>query len=166
MRSQMSSAPCDSTGQTSCRRLAVSSLSTSLLARPLDSFPRGLDGTWRLMRWRLYGTGAAIALILTRLDVQWKPLIEKGAMLDELLEKALGQDTGRANTKKTQLVRANLKTGLIPCRDWGLISETVRCAFILHFRTQVRIHRLASPRVAARERSLLRRRLGQSVASF
>jgi hypothetical protein len=61
----------------------------ALLKRPLEQFPEGMDRTWRLMRWRLYGTGAALGLVLTRLHVPWKGQVQQGAGLDEILERAL-----------------------------------------------------------------------------
>jgi hypothetical protein len=59
------------------------------LERPIDKFPQGMDPTWRLMRWRLYGTGAALGLILTRLNVSWIKEVEGGAPLDQVLANAI-----------------------------------------------------------------------------
>jgi hypothetical protein len=46
----------------------------------------------RLMRWRHYGTGGAIALLLDRLRPGWKPLVEQGMHLDQLLSQAVDLD--------------------------------------------------------------------------
>lgn len=104
-----------------------------LLTRPLDEFPAGLDATWRLMRWRLYGTGAALGLILNRLHVPWRHKVQRGAGLDELLdtairgsqeskaEKLLHGDSGGTAAKtnvmftpKTPRSRHSFRSGFLP----------------------------------------------------
>lgn len=46
----------------------------------------------RIMRWRLYGTGGAIAILLDRLAPDWKPLVQRGMHLDQLLAQAVDFD--------------------------------------------------------------------------
>lgn len=74
--------------------LSVDSTATdstrSHLSRPLEQFSAGMDPTWRLMRWRLYGTGAAMGVILTRLNVAWQAQLESGVPFDVMLTSAVG----------------------------------------------------------------------------
>jgi hypothetical protein len=64
------------------------------LTRPLDSFSGGLPE--RLIRWRSYGTGAAIGFLLDRLGEDWRVPVEEGAALDDLLVAAVRFDTTTA----------------------------------------------------------------------
>ncbi|MBC8087074.1 MAG: hypothetical protein H7Z40_07385 [Phycisphaerae bacterium] len=59
------------------------------LRRSLDTYPAGLNAQWPLMRWRLYGTGAAMGLLLDRLQTDWRGDVQRGAVLDELLAIAI-----------------------------------------------------------------------------
>jgi hypothetical protein len=67
------------------------------LDRPLESFPSMPEADARLMRWRYYGTGGAIALLLDRLKPGWKPLVEQGMHLDQLLAQAVDFDPTKAD---------------------------------------------------------------------
>lgn len=62
------------------------------LQENLDSLPEGPEADARLMRWRLYGTGAALALLLDELHPDWKPLVEKGMHLDQLVAQIINFD--------------------------------------------------------------------------
>ena len=62
------------------------------LQQPLSSYPQGLGPEWRIMRWRLYATGAAMGLLLDRLGADWRLATERGAALDELLSATIGFD--------------------------------------------------------------------------
>ncbi len=66
------------------------------LERDLEKAPKGPEADARLMRWRLYGTGGAIALLLDRLRPGWKPLVEQGMHLDQLLAQAVDFDPTKA----------------------------------------------------------------------
>lgn len=70
------------------------------LTRPLESFSGGLPE--RLIRGRVYGTGAAIGLSLDRLGVEWRSRMEEGATFDELLGIAVRFDTASARTLAMQ----------------------------------------------------------------
>ncbi len=60
------------------------------LTRPLHLAPPA-EADARLMRWRHYGTGAAMAYLLERLgDPDWRKRVEEGAPLDEVLARAVG----------------------------------------------------------------------------
>jgi len=60
------------------------------LAPPLDSFPREPELDAHITRWRLYGTGAALAELLTELGVHWQGPVARGdATLFGLLQAAL-----------------------------------------------------------------------------
>lgn len=60
------------------------------LERKLDSFPSSPTPDSRLLRWRVYGTGAALGLSLDGLKVRWRKPIETGTdPLDKLLIKAV-----------------------------------------------------------------------------
>lgn len=69
------------------------------LTTPLDSFGNFPESDARLMRWRLYGTGAAIALLLDRLGVQWRQQLQqiKDASLDEILARAVKFDSSKSS---------------------------------------------------------------------
>lgn len=69
---------------------------TEELERPLDDFPAMPEADARQMRWRQYGTGAAMALLLDRLEVEWRAQVQAGAYLDELLSAAVGDAEGGA----------------------------------------------------------------------
>lgn len=62
------------------------------LTRDLEQRADFPEADARLMRWRLYGTGGAIALLLDRLRPGWKPLVEQGMHLDQLLAEAVSFD--------------------------------------------------------------------------
>jgi hypothetical protein len=64
------------------------------LTRSLDSFSGPL--VERMIRWRVYGTGAAIGLLLDWLEVAWRSRMEEGADFDELLGAAVRFDTAAA----------------------------------------------------------------------
>jgi hypothetical protein len=49
-----------------------------------------------LMRWRLYGTGAAAGIVLDRLNVPWQAELQRGATFVQLLAKAVRFDTAAA----------------------------------------------------------------------
>lgn len=59
-----------------------------LLGMPLDSLSGGLPE--RLIHLRVYGTGAALGVLLDRLEADWKSRLEQGAGFDELLAEAVG----------------------------------------------------------------------------
>ena len=60
------------------------------LTRPLLEHGDFPEADARLMRWRLYGTGAAIGALLDRLSVDWRPQVERGESLDLLLAERVG----------------------------------------------------------------------------
>ncbi len=62
------------------------------LTHPVRRSPLGLD--WEI-RQRVYGTGAAIALLLDRLSVPWRGAIEAGKCFDEVLLDRLGAPDDR-----------------------------------------------------------------------
>ncbi len=66
------------------------------LTRPLESFSVRPGPNARLMRWRLYGTGAALGNLLDRLEYDWRAHLETGVPLDELLSRALAFDPAKA----------------------------------------------------------------------
>jgi hypothetical protein len=75
----------------------IKTLIQTELARELKSFPSAPTPDSRLMRWRLYGTGAAIGLLLDTLKFKWRKPIEKGVEpLDALLAKAVRFDSANA----------------------------------------------------------------------
>lgn len=56
------------------------------LRKPIDEMPAFPEADARLMRWRLYGTGGAITLLLDDLGAEgWKTRVQEGAVLDEVL---------------------------------------------------------------------------------
>lgn len=57
---------------------------------PLENMSGGLSE--RLIRWRVYGTGAAIGHLLDRLGMEWRHRLEQGATFDELLQEAVAFD--------------------------------------------------------------------------
>ncbi|MET0399691.1 MAG: hypothetical protein ABW277_23085 [Longimicrobiaceae bacterium] len=71
------------------------------LRRPLADFPAMPEADARLMRWRLYGTGAALCYLISRLDptYDWRPLLERGMHLDRLLVEAMGGQWPRERTQ-------------------------------------------------------------------
>lgn len=71
------------------------------LRRPLADFPAMPEADARLMRWRLYGTGAALCYLISRLDpdYDWRPLVERGMHLDRLLVEAMGGQWPRERTR-------------------------------------------------------------------
>lgn len=62
------------------------------LTQPIRRSSLGLD--WEI-RQRVYGTGAALALLLDRLSVPWRGAIEAGKSLDEVLLDRLGTPDAR-----------------------------------------------------------------------
>jgi hypothetical protein len=64
------------------------------LAASFDSASGGLPE--RLIRWRVYGTGSAIGLLLDLLGVDWRSRMERGATFDELLGAAVHFDFSKA----------------------------------------------------------------------
>jgi hypothetical protein len=63
------------------------------LTTPLDSMRNFPEADARLMRWRQYGTGGALSVILNRLDAEnWQERVSEGAALDEILSKVIGYD--------------------------------------------------------------------------
>jgi len=67
---------------------------SEFLTTPLDRF--GGDRATQLMRWRAYGTGAAMGMLLDRMDVAWKDRLEAGTPFDALLARAVAADSGPA----------------------------------------------------------------------
>jgi hypothetical protein len=68
------------------------------LRKALSDMPGVPEADARLMRWRLYGTGAALALLLDDLEVEnWKERLQDGAALYGLLrEHVVSLASGRA----------------------------------------------------------------------
>jgi hypothetical protein len=66
------------------------------LRTPLSSWTNFPEADARLMRWRQYGTGSAIALLLDRLGVAWRPAVAGGTAPDQLLADAVGFDARSA----------------------------------------------------------------------
>ncbi|HEV2122273.1 MAG TPA: hypothetical protein VGW38_05820 [Chloroflexota bacterium] len=66
------------------------------LTRPLESFSARPGPNAPLMRWRLYGTGAALGYLLDRIEYDWRVQLEQGVPLDELLSRALAFDPTKA----------------------------------------------------------------------
>ena len=60
------------------------------LTRSLESHPGG--PAERLIRWRVYGTGAAIGLLLDRLRIDWRARLQDGATFEALLREAVRFD--------------------------------------------------------------------------
>ncbi|MEX2611197.1 MAG: hypothetical protein WEA24_14830, partial [Gemmatimonadota bacterium] len=73
---------------------AVGNAVREYLTVDLDRF--GGDRATQLMRWRAYGTGAALGLLLDRRGAAWRTLIEEGASFHALLERAIQFDAERA----------------------------------------------------------------------
>ena len=61
-----------------------------LEALQTDLERRGGDAASRYYRWRSYGTGAAMAMLLDRTGISWRPEVAAGAALDALLTRAAG----------------------------------------------------------------------------
>lgn len=64
------------------------------LTLALDRF--GGDRAAQLMRWRAYGTGAALGLLLDRSGIPWRGPLARGTSFDTLLEQATSFDPTRA----------------------------------------------------------------------
>jgi hypothetical protein len=62
----------------------------------LTAFPAGPGPEWRLIRWRVYGTGAAIGHLLGRLGQDWRPALQGGAFFDDLAARSVGFDSTQA----------------------------------------------------------------------
>jgi hypothetical protein len=78
------------------RRELVDVVRRRWLEVPLDSLPDGPERDARVMRWRLYGTGAGIALVLERLGIDWKRALAGGEpSLAALLDHAVVTRTAR-----------------------------------------------------------------------
>ena len=60
------------------------------LTRPLSGRSDFPEADARLMRWRLYGTGAAMGALLDRLSADWRPRVQQGEYLDLLLAERVG----------------------------------------------------------------------------
>ena len=60
------------------------------LTMPLDRF--GSDPATQVMRWRAYGTGAAMGLLLDAKGAAWRGPLERGAGFDQLLADAYDAD--------------------------------------------------------------------------
>ncbi|HLL45279.1 MAG TPA: hypothetical protein VK399_01160, partial [Longimicrobiaceae bacterium] len=61
------------------------------LGKPLAGMPEFPESDARLMRWRMYGTGAALGLLLERLGRRdWRARAEAGSYLDVMLAHAVG----------------------------------------------------------------------------
>jgi len=73
---------------------AVTGAVREYLTLELDSF--GGDRATQLMRWRAYGTGAALGLLLDGRGVAWRGPLEGGTSFHALLEQDLQFDAGRA----------------------------------------------------------------------
>lgn len=58
---------------------------TKQLRRPLDSYPQLFGHAAALMRWRLYGTGAAQLTLLDKLGIAWREPLAGGASPSQLL---------------------------------------------------------------------------------
>lgn len=63
---------------------------------PLERFPGGPSE--RLIRWRVYGTGAALGLLLERLGLDWRSRVQAGATFNALLAEAVAFDSTTAHT--------------------------------------------------------------------
>lgn len=67
------------------------------LQRKMDSFPASPTPDSRLLRWRVYSTGAAIGLLLDMLKINWRKSLETGTdSLDALLVKAVRFNSAKA----------------------------------------------------------------------
>lgn len=67
---------------------------------PLDSLQSFPEADARLLRWRQYGTGAALCVVLDRLgQVNWQTEVAGGAALDRLVETVVNVDS--QNRSKT-----------------------------------------------------------------
>jgi hypothetical protein len=60
------------------------------LVKPLAEFSAAPEADARQMRWRLYGTGAAICYFLEQMVPDWKGKVENGSYVDAILATALG----------------------------------------------------------------------------
>lgn len=60
------------------------------LQKSLADMPDGPEEAAPLVRWRLYGTGAALSELLERFGVDWKERVQAGEALDEMLAEAVG----------------------------------------------------------------------------
>jgi hypothetical protein len=62
----------------------------SELSEDMDKWAQFPESDARLMRWRHYGTGAAIGILLDRLGVDgWRSAVQRGAAMDVLLAAAV-----------------------------------------------------------------------------
>ncbi len=59
------------------------------LEKPLASYPPAPEKDARLMRWRNYGTGAAMCMLLDRLVIGWKQQVASGMSPDVILARAV-----------------------------------------------------------------------------
>ncbi|HEX8454087.1 MAG TPA: hypothetical protein VF647_18515 [Longimicrobium sp.] len=76
------------------------------LARPLEEFSRGPETDARLMRHRLYATGASLGVVLDRLGIPWRDRVQRGEYLDAILARALAFDPRRTRVlSRAALVR-------------------------------------------------------------
>jgi hypothetical protein len=60
------------------------------LTRAVEEFPTWPEADAQLMRWRQYGTGAALGFLLDQLGAEWHAAVQRGAYLDVLLAEAVG----------------------------------------------------------------------------
>jgi hypothetical protein len=69
------------------------------VTKPLDSLADAPEADARLMRWRQYGTGAALCVMLDRLaGPRWKKQVARGAALDREVRTAVAFDVRHADS--------------------------------------------------------------------
>ncbi len=79
---------------------SVTAMVRELLTTELDA----PDPRW-LLRFRVYGTGAAIGILLDRLGVEWKARMQAGATFHELLSGAVPPRPDEADDLATRVLR-------------------------------------------------------------
>jgi len=88
------------------------------LTTPLDSMRNFPEADARLMRWRQYGTGGALSVILNRLGAEnWKERVAEGAALDEVLSNVIGYDPKQHESLARQALKSFNYTELLQEAD-------------------------------------------------
>ncbi len=74
---------------------------------PAEFRPGGgqeLRGRVHVYRGRVYGTGAALAVLLDRLGADWRSALEQGQWFDEILARVLDFDPESADSRAEEAI--------------------------------------------------------------
>jgi hypothetical protein len=97
----------------------------SILAEPPLSLPAG-DSAFARFRMRAFGAGAAVAWILTRMNIDWRPELQKGASFETLLHRAVDFDPRSAAALAQQAAsRFGMAQLLKDAEQWRATSKEV-----------------------------------------